>query len=262
MPTKKYKVLIAEIDGVDLANNQEHALDTSDALQSAAGFATIPETRATTASTLTLTDTSNTAQVFTGTTVGQIVKLPDATTLPSGMRFELYNKSTQAIEVRDAGNTVLFTLSQTSIAYVILELNSTGAGAWIYWQVFVSSLASGILNYSVVSSTTFASSSTTDVVITSFTVTPVAGTYAIWFNIATENTSGTATNTASVYRAGTKIADSERAARMAAANSPFALGSMTVATFNGSQACDVRVRTASASQTVRARTLLLIRMGT
>lgn len=221
----------------------------------------VPATQALANSTLTLTSASNMAQIFTGTTVGQTVKLPNATTLPAGWLINIYNQGTQPLILQDNAGGAVITVSQTSVAYGFLQTSGSAAGTWVFWQSFIGS-ASGVVNYNVVSSTAFSSASTTDVVITGFTATPTAGTYAIWFNIATENTSGSATNTASIYKAGSQIADSERAARMAAANSPFALASITVAQFNGAQACDVRVRCGSASQTVRARSLLLIRLGT
>lgn len=221
----------------------------------------LPSTQATAAATLTMTVASTPMQYFTGTTAGQTVKLPDATTLPLGYQIELYNMSSQSIAVVDSASGALLTLSQTSVAYITLQTNGTAAGGWICWQVFVSSLASGILNYQVVASTTFSTSSTTDVVITSFTVTPQAGTYAVWFNLSTQNTSGSQSNFASLYRGGTQIADSERRTGFGAANTPASLPSMTVATFNGSQAADVRVRTTSATAAVNARTLLLIRLG-
>lgn len=234
---------------------------TVENLTTMAELAYTPEIQVIAATTVTLTATNNSVQIFTGTTAGQILKMPSALTIPAGSVYRIYNQSNQTIALQDNAGNALLTLSQTSVAFGILHVAGSAAGTWIWYQVFINSLAAGILNYQIVSSTAFASSSTTDVLITSFTVTPQAGTYAIWANIATENTSGTATNTGSVYRGAVQIADTERAARMAAANSPFALAMMTVATFTGSQACDVRVRCSAASQTVRARTLLLIRLG-
>lgn len=210
--------------------------------------------------TLTLTVTDKNFQILTGTQTGYSVVLPSATTLTLSASYQIANTSSQPVTIKDGSGAALFTLSQGSIGYAILQLNGTTAGTWLWWQSQLS-VASGVITYNITTPTVFTSSSTTDVVITGFTVTPLAGTYAVWFNIATENTSGTATNTASIYKAGVKIADSERAARMAASNSPFALASMTISSFNGSETCDVRVRTSSASQTVRARSLLLIRLG-
>lgn len=234
---------------------------TSEGLLSHLSKVCVPATQATAASTLTLTVASNMTQYFTGTTAGQIVRLPSATTLAIGQRYEFYNQSNQSITVQDGSGATLFTLSQTSIAYITLQTNATVAGGWIAWQVFVSSQASGILNYQVVSSTVFTTSSTTDVLITGFTLTPQAGTYAVWFNLSTQNTSGSQSNIASIFRAATKIADSERRTGFGAANTAAALTSMTVAAFNGAETCDVRIRTTSASASVNARTLLLIRLG-
>lgn len=221
--------------------------------------ATVTATSA--AGTLTLTEASNSLQILTGTATGYSVVLPNATTLFNGRKFEIINQGSQNVLIKDNGGTTLLTLGQTSIAYGVLQSNGTTNGTWVIWQVFVSSLASGILNYQVADTTAFTSASTTDVLVTGFTVTPQAGTYAVWVNVATQSTSGTAANSGGIYKAAVAVVGSDRTARMAAANAPIVLSTMSIITFNGSETCDFRVRTSAASQTVNARTMLLIRLG-
>jgi len=263
MATSKYTVLSEEKDGTDLAYPTELDLSSgaSNILLGVAARIDVFETQATVNGTLSLTATNSSFQYFTGTTAGQILKMPDATTLQNGMVYEFYNQSTQTIAVQDSTGAALFTLSSLSIAYVRLQTNSTVAGGWISWQVLTSTVASGILNYQVVSSTTFTTTSTTAVLITGFTVTPIAGTYAIWFNGNLKSSSSGSTVTCTIYKAGVAVADSVRDTHVAAANADVTGVSMTVVSFSGTDTCDVRVNTSSATLTVGSRTLLLIRMG-
>jgi len=261
MATKKYRFVAHEIDGVEQAYPQEVDFPTSDMLLGVRGLITLPTTQATVAGTLTLTATSDMVQYFTGATAGQIVQLPNATTLIPGHRYEFYNQSSQPITVQDGSGATLFTVSQTSIAYIILQTNGTAAGGWIAWQVFVSSQASGILNYQLISTTAFSTGSTSDVLITGFTLTPSAGTYAVWFNGSSYLTTTPKKHWWSIYKGGTQIADSERAQDTAHSNQTMMDSTQTVAAFDGTQACDVRIRTTNGTLTMNARSLLLIRMG-
>jgi hypothetical protein len=87
-------------------------------------------TQATVAGTKTLVQTSNTDQIFTGTTAGQIVVLPVATTLNIGHKFEVWNFSSQTISIQDAGSNVQTILNANSRTTVLLRDNSTSNGVW------------------------------------------------------------------------------------------------------------------------------------
>lgn len=261
MTTKRYKTLIVEENGVDLADQTEFDLGLSDAVQSMGALITIPTIQAAANNTLQLSNTSNTAQVFTGTTAGQIVILPDATTLAKGFKFELFNQSTQQIVVKTFDGATLFTLSQTSIAYIMLQDNTTDEGGWIAWQVFVSSQASGILNYVVAANTAFTTSSTSDALITGFTVTPQAGTYAVWYNATMVQSNSTAQNWWSIYSGGVQEADSQRNQRSPASNATMPQSTQTTVVVDGTKAIDVRVRTNTGSITINARSMILVRLG-
>lgn len=210
---------------------------------------------------LNLSATSNYIQFVTGTATGFSVVLPNATTVSPGIKFDIYNTSSQSITLKDNTGAVITTISQNSIAYVILQTNGTQAGGWLSWQVYVG-VASGIVNYKITSTTAFTTSSTTDVVITGFTVTPVAGTYAIWYNASIFYTTTPIAHYWSVYGGGSQITDSARQQDTAHSNQTMVDTTMTTFLANGSQAIDVRVRRGtSGALTVNARTLILIRLG-
>lgn len=122
-------------------------------------------------------------------------------------------------------------------------------------------VASGILNYNVVSSAAFSTSSTTDVVITGLTVTPQSGTYAVFFNSDATVTQNNANITHTIYKAGAAVTDSIRRTQSVSANFIFQQSSISIVQFNGSQACDVRVKTSQGTLTVNGRTLVLVRLG-
>lgn len=101
---------------------------------------------ATSASTLTLTTTSAMVQAFTGVTPGQIVKMPDATTLTvptgniGGYRYEIWNQTNNTIVVQDNAGGTLITVQSNQCSIIVCSSNSTAAGTWII-QTF--SAASG-----------------------------------------------------------------------------------------------------------------------
>jgi hypothetical protein len=82
------------------------------------------------AATQTLTAASVTTQIYQGTVSGQIVKLPDCTTIGVGYRYKLANDSSQNITVQDsaAGGIVLLQAGQR--LEVICTSTATAAGAW------------------------------------------------------------------------------------------------------------------------------------
>ena len=213
--------------------------------------------------TLTMTSSSSSAQLLAGTATGYSVQLPDATTIPQGHKYEIYNTTTQNVLIKDGSGATLFTFAANSTAYIYLQSNATVAGTWLCWQIISNpNIASGIVNYKVVASTSFATASATDVLITGFQVTPIAGTYAVWANANASNTSGTANAGWSLYSGGSIVSDSTRGSRPGASGTPFQMTTMSSFQVNGSQAVELRVNTSAGTLTVTGRTLLLIRLGT
>lgn len=234
---------------------------SSEGLLKYASLVIAPSVQVVSASTLMLSVASNMVQYFTGATAGQIIKLPDATTLAIGQRYEFYNQASQSIAIQDGSGAALAILGQSSIAYLALQTNSTAAGGWIMWQVLVSSLSSGILNYQVTSTTTFSTASASYVVITGFAVTPQAGTYAVWYSGQALMAATPKSHNWAIFRAGTIIQDSERAQDTAHSNQNMNDSTMTIAAFDGTQTCDLRVWSSSGTLQVLGRSLILIRMG-
>jgi hypothetical protein len=208
---------------------------------------------------LNLDNTSSTLHFFTGTGLNFHINLPNATTLFEGQSYILVNESTASISIRDTADVEIFELLAESIAILFLQDNSTSAGVWVGY--IVSGFATGILSYNITNSIDFSTTSSTDALITGFTVTPVAGRYAVWFNARMQSSQGAATNNWRVYKDGVGVSDSDRGARFGAANTDFPCSTQTVISINGSQAVDVRVRRTGGTLTVYDRTITLIRLG-
>lgn len=219
-------------------------------------------TAATASGTKTLTQADDTLQVITGTAIaGYSVVLPDATTLFNGRKFDIVNSNTLDIAVKDGTGALLFNLPTQSVAQLTLQSNSTSAGVWI--QVVVSTVATGILNFKLTSSTPFTTTSTTDVPITGFSITPSSGTYVAMYNADVLYTTTPRYHYYSYYVGGVKVTTSERRQITSRSNQGMSDSLLETFTVNGSQAVDVRVRTdvSGGSLTVNARTLVLIRLG-
>lgn len=235
---------------------------TVEGMLSHVGRVSVPTTQATANSTLTLTVASNMAQYFTGNTIGQVLKMPNATTLEIGHRFEVYNQSAQSIAVQDNAGAALITLPPASICNLILQLQPDAAGTWINWSISASTIAGGVVNYNVVAATAFTTSSQTDVVITGFTTTPASGTYAIWYNASVFYTTTPKAHFWSIYKAGVGVTDSARQQDTAHSNQTMVDTTMTIVQVSGAENIDVRVRCSNTGAlTVNARSLLLSRLG-
>jgi hypothetical protein len=87
--------------------------------------------QATISGTLSLTRVSTCQQVFTGTTAGQIVKLPDATTLIYGFTYLIWNESTKSITIQNDGGTSLLIIPSQFNCIVSLRDATTTNGLWL-----------------------------------------------------------------------------------------------------------------------------------
>ena len=87
---------------------------------------------ATAAGTTTLTVASKSIQIFTGTTT-QTVKLPVATTLVTGQKYEIINTSTGAltIQYQDASAFATPTVAAGDTLFIRLSTNGTANGVWV-----------------------------------------------------------------------------------------------------------------------------------
>jgi hypothetical protein len=113
----------------------------------------------TAASILALTVASEHTQTLTGSTAGQSVRMPDATTLTNGHRFEVINAASVSIALVRNGGTAIATLLAGQRAMLVLRDGATAAGVWdiaiverapLSPQLFVQNLNAGAgltLNY-------------------------------------------------------------------------------------------------------------------
>jgi hypothetical protein len=131
-------------DGVDdlkpvlgLRHLQEESVPRNSA------FATTGIVQATTNSTLTLTASSALTMIFTGTTAGQIVKLPNATTLNKHWRYEIWNTSNQTVTIQNNAGTALFAMAASQKTWALLQDNATSNGTWLFEANFLGGTGSG-----------------------------------------------------------------------------------------------------------------------
>lgn len=96
------------------------------------GLRTQKTSAATANSTTSLLASSAFCQEFTGTVAGQIVKLPNATTIQTGHRFEFWNNSTALITIQDNSSAVLLALASQQQASFVCDTNGSAAGTWLF----------------------------------------------------------------------------------------------------------------------------------
>jgi len=81
--------------------------------------------------TLTLTVSSRSVYILDGSVAGQIIKLPDATTLTPGHRFQFWNKSTAPVTINDFSSGLIVSLSPNRRLECVLESKPNAAGVWV-----------------------------------------------------------------------------------------------------------------------------------
>jgi hypothetical protein len=210
--------------------------------------------------TLTLTATSNSLQFLTGVAAGFSIVLPSSLTMAQGQYFEIYNTTTSPVTIKKSSGSTLTTLNSNSVIKITAQTTDAIDGNWLTWSLEVQ-VASGITNYTTASTTPFATTSATDVQITGFTLTPMAGTYAIWFNSSNSSVVNNSMNYISLYKDGIQVTGTERVVQSVASNFTFQMSAQGTATFNGAEQLRVYVRVSSGTLTINARSLIMIRLG-
>ena len=206
-----------------------------------------------------LTVDSVTVHIIEGSATGYKIDLPDATTLFNGRTFKAINNSSESITIRDDAGTVLATLIAGDSASVLLEDNGTAAGSWL--TTVNTSAATGITSVVVETATPFVTNSSTDVVITGFTTTPVTGRYGVWFSSDIDISQNNRLATCTIYSGGTQVTDTLRTVQGVGSNYNASFQTIGEVTVDGSEAVDVRVTISNGNLTINGRTLLLIRLG-
>jgi hypothetical protein len=211
------------------------------------------------ASTINLTSQSPSTYYYTGTTAGQIVRFPDATTLSVGHRYEFWNAATVTVVVQSFAGTNAFNVFPNFNAHAVLLDNSTAAGIWGIDSSGIGA-ASGIINYKVTATAAF-SPGTALTPVTSMTVTPLPGTYAIWFNSSAQIVTNNIQTSIFIYNGASVVADATRLVQNSVSTFNTILSTQTTATFNGSTACTVQTSRTGGTMTMTGRSLILIRLG-
>lgn len=127
-------------------------------------------------------------------------------------------------------------------------------------------LSSGISNTEVSATADTTTTSTTDVLIGSMTITPVSGTYLVWFSTTVDHSAQSVAVVISIYVGGTLKTDSVRSPvprfNGVGANSLSPMASTQgKVTVNGSQAIEARWKTASGTATAHQRTMNILRVS-
>ena len=110
--------------------------------------------------------------------------------------------------------------------------------------------------------------SATDSLLNSMTITPLAGVYQVWFSTSGTNSSNGGITYYSVYVGGTQVASSERRvtsliAGIVIGNAPneVAVATQALVSVNGSQAIEIRWRRSAGTSTTHQRTLTVIKLA-
>lgn len=110
---------------------------------------------------------------------------------------------------------------------------------------------------------TTTTTSATDVLMASMTVTPAAGTYVVFFQGSLQHSANDQSIFTSIYSAGVQVAASEREFRRGSAQGNIAasFNGMAIVTVDGAQAIEGRWRTPAATATAFERQLMIIRIA-
>lgn len=110
--------------------------------------------------------------------------------------------------------------------------------------------------------------SASDVLLNSMTITPVAGVYLVWFSASGINSANGGVTTYSIYSGGVQVASSERQvtsliAGVVIGNAPneVAVASQALVSVNGSQAIEVRWRRSAGTSTTRERSITVLKVA-
>lgn len=212
-------------------------------------------TQATINGTLALLAASVSNQFFTGTTAGQIVDLPDATTLKRGTVFQIWNVSTQDITVRNFAGTALRTVRADTKGTFVLRTNGTAAGNWVSFRSLLTDYAQD-----AVIDTSTTTTSVAYALMNTMTLTPPRGIYKTDFSTSLVNSNNGAQRTfVGLFVGGVLVGGSEQA--IGTGGGAYQSVSVNqIVSVNGSQAVEIQWRVAGGTSTALARSLSVQRV--
>ena len=214
------------------------------------------------AGTLVLNNLSPYQILITGTVAGQIIQLPNATTLQLFHDFKIWNRSSQPITINNASGGLIRTIPPGFKVEIVVADISSAAGVW--YSNATSYLFPGYAN----STTTFTTTATeaSPVLVTGMALTPTArGLYEVIFNTNWSNSTTNTNQTFSFFVGGVQVASSVRQLGQpdgfGATIQRLCLNIVDQITLDGTQTLEVRAGRSGGTLSVFQRTLQLKKVG-
>ncbi len=180
----------------------------------------------------------------------------------NGLNIFTFSPVSSAVNYLDIANSITannpsITASGTD-ANISLNFVPKGTGT-------IQANGNGVLNFasamSVNAAGNITTTSTTDVVATTMTITPTAGTYIAFFNSNASFSTNNLTLSYSFYANAVKVTNSERQFINASTQNRTSINLHAIITVSAGQAIDVRWRISSGTATMGNRILTLVRVG-
>ncbi len=165
------------------------------------------------------------------------------------------------LTIDSSGNVGIGTASPASLLTVAGVMESTSGGVKFPDGTTQTTAAGALTNSSVSSTSEFSTTSTTDVQITSMTLTPASGTYLVTYSHwHKSSSSGGGTQTMTIYAAGSAVSGTVRSDSLGS-NVWASQSANCVVTVNGSQAIEVKAKTSTGTWKIEDRCLNVVRIG-
>ena len=170
------------------------------------------------------------------------------------------------------GTTYAAALAANGIVYGVDEQNdnsvagdadfNTKYGTYRQNGVAISpyNIGGGIVNSEVTSTSSTSTTSSSYSTIGGMTSTPAAGTYMVTFSATAYNSNANIDMTIGIHKAGTLVASSVRLENGNASNKRFTCHTQALVTVNGSQAIEVKYKTASNTFYMLERSMILVKV--
>lgn len=158
-------------------------------------------------------------------------------------------------------------VTSTQVASSVPFDNSTNGFTSTDVQAAIEEAAHNLAELEASATATATTSSGTDAILTSMTLTPIAGTYMVWFSCDVTSPTAGAAISFSIYVGGVQKADSLRkiipfsGGTLTSGNARAVAATNGVVTVNGSQAITIEWSTSAGTMTAGARTLNTLRVG-
>lgn len=180
----------------------------------------------------------------------------------NGLNIFTFSPVASAVNYLDIANSITATNPKITASgtdtNVSLNLVPKGTGT-------IQANGNGVLNFasamSVNAAGNITTTSTTDVVATTMTITPTAGTYIAFFNSNASFSTNNLTLSYSFYANAVKVTNSERQFINASTQNRTSINLHAIITVSAGQAIDVRWRISSGTATMGNRILTLVRVG-